>query len=900
MKKKYLLVVLAILLVGSAAGSGAWYWRRSHDYLGAARAAMARGDLRTAQIALRTMVRDRPQSAEAHYRLGAVQLQLGNPVAAERELKLAQTGGWNNHAVMPLLARAYLAQGRFKEVKDLSVEGLAPAEAGPLLVTRALAELGLKEVPQAQEAAAEAERLVPNIGEAPLAAARVALVRDDPDAAELKIDRALEIDPRSVDALVLKGQLQHSRGKYDAAVAAFTKALAIAPDAINIRLERANSLIALNQGQKAREDVDAVLKVDARNPLANYFLTVLLARAGDWKGANAALENISTVLSRFPRGEYFQALVKINVDLPAQATDAAIEYVARTPKDIAGYKLLASIYARTHQPRQMIPVLTNAMDAGLVDVELLEMLGTAYIQTGQTGLALQTLDKAARLASDNSAVLARIAAIRLGIGDAGGAEINLARSLELTPDKAGLGEQLVMAALAAGDVDRASAELEKLRQQPNNDPAKIGNLLGLVRLGQLDLDGARAAFEGVLAANPNANAAQLNLAKVLVLQGHGADAEKLLLAMLDKAPANVPALSAISGILLAEHKTDQLVALMEAARKAAPNNIGLTVVQADLLARTGETRKAYDLINALPKDQAGRPGVLLARARLQQALGMEKEAQDTYRQALVANPGDVNTRRQLADLLERAKDANGAKAVLLKGLEVSPGNLALLQSVVEVDFRSGGLDAALATAADLAKDTANLPAARLLKGELYTSVKRYADAAAAYQAESEREPLHHAGGGDRDRAQQRRPADRRAACAAGLAAAPTQGRRCPPNAVLARPAGQPHGGGRGEPEGGARPAAERLGRPEQPGLDLPVPRRSGGHGRWPRRPICSRPARNPPTRWAGSSPSRATPRRRLLLLTQAVRHPSTDATIFYHLAVALNDSGPEGQGGRRY
>jgi putative PEP-CTERM system TPR-repeat lipoprotein len=894
MKKKYLLVGLAILLAGGAAGSGAWYWQRSHDYLGAARAAMARGDLRTAQIALRAMVRDRPQSVEAHYRLGALQLQLGDPVAAERELKLAQAGGWNNHVVMPLLARAYLAQSRFKEVKDISVDGLAPADAGPLLASRALAELGLKEVPQAQEAAAAAERLAPNIVEAPLAAARVALVRDDPAAAELKINRALEIDPHSVDALVLKGQVEHSRGHYDAAVAAFTEALAIAPDSMNIRLERANTLLAMNQGKKAQEDVDAVLKVDARNPLANYFLTVLLARAGDWKGANAALQNISPIISRFPRGEYFQALVNINLDQTAQATDAAIKYVTRTPKDIAGYKLLAGIYARTHQSRQMIPVLTKAMDAGLVDVGLLEMLGSAYIQTGQTGLALQTLDKAAQLASDNSEELARIAALRLGIGDPGGAESNLARSLELTPDKAGLGEQLVMAALVAGDVDRAGAELDKLRQQPNNNPAKLGNLLGLVRLGQLDLDGARAAFEGVLAADPNATAVRLNLARVLAMQGHGADAEKLLLPLLDKEPANVPALSAISAILLGENKADQLVALIEAARKAAPNNIGLTLGLADLLAHTGETRKAYALIDALPKEQAGLPGVLLARARLQVALGMEKEAQDSFRQVLVANPADIQTRRQLADLLVRAKDVAEAKAVLLKGLETSPGNLALLQSVVAVDFRSGGLDAALATAADLAKDTANRPAAQLLKGELYMSVQRYADAAAAYQAELDATPsstlavataiaLNSAG----------RPADAQHVLQAWLQHEPKdvdviralssldlQDNRTAEaeenlKAVLALQPNDPVALNnlawlyqtRDDPR--ARPMAQKA-------YQLaPGPQSADTLG------------------WILTKQGNA--KTGLLLLTQAARTPSTDAAILYHLAVALNDTGQKDQ-----
>ncbi len=741
MKKKYLLVVMAILLVGTTAASGAWYWHRSHDQLGIARAAMARGDLRTAQIALRAMVRDRPQSAEAHYRLGAVQLQLGDPVAAEKELRLALAGGWNPRAVQPLLARTTLAQGRFKDVlNDFSGKDLAPEEAGPLLVVQALAHLGLKELAEAQAAAGEAERLTPQNVDAPLAAARISLARNDPSTAEQKINRALEINPRSADTLVLKGELQHANGKYEAALASFTAALEIAPDAANIRLERANTLIVLNQNQKAREDIDIVLKADSRNPVANYFLSVLLIRSSDWQAADIALQKISQVIARFPRGEYFQALVKLNIGELAQASDAATKYVARVPQDIAGYKLLARIDARARRPEQMIEVLSRAEKAGLVDIELLELLGGAYIRNGQTGLAVQALDHAATLASNDSEQLSRIAALRLGIGDASGAEHNLARSLELTPDSNEIGERLVMAALVAGDVERANAELEKLRRQPNSEPAKINNLLGLVRMGQLDLDGARAAFEAALAADPNSLGARLNLAKALAVQGNGADAEKLLRAVLDKEPANVPALSALSAILVAQKQPERVVPLMEAARQAAPGNPAMTLGLVNLLANNGEVRKAYAMLDEIPKDQAGQPGVLAARARLQEQLGMEREAQATYRQELAANPSDIETIRRLADLLVRAKDGDGAKALLRKGLEALPGNPSLQQTLVVVDLRTGGLDAALATATALAKNKANLPAARMLKGGLYMSVQRFADAAAAYQAEFDASP----------------------------------------------------------------------------------------------------------------------------------------------------------------
>ena len=697
---------------------------------------MTGGDLRAAQIELRAMVRDRPQSAEAHYRLGAVQLQLGDPVAAEKELKLAQALGWNPRVVVPLLARSYLAQGRFKDVlTDFAVKDVAPEEASSLLVVQALAHLGLKEAAAAEAAAAEAERLAPDNVEAPLAAARIALVRNDQAAAERKVDRALEINPRSVDALLLKGELQHAAGKYDAALASFTEALNIAPNAVNIRLERANTLIAINKNKEAKEDITAVLNVDGRNPLANYFMAVLLVRVSDWQGANTALQKISPIISRFPRGEYFQALVNINLGQLEQAADAANKYLARAPQDIAAYKLLARIDARARRPEQMIEVLTRAVNAGLVDVELLELLGGAYIRAGQNGPAMQILDRAALLAGNDSEELARIAALRLGIGDASGAERDLARSLELTPNRTELGERLVMAALAAGDVEQASAELEKLRQFPASEPARLDNLLGLVSMGRLDIDAAKAAFEAALAADPNSIVARLNLAKAYAVLGNGPEAEKLLRAVLDKEPSNIPALSAIAAILLAQKQPQAVIPLLEAARRAAPANPGMTLGLVNVLVGIGETRRAYALLDDLPKEQAKLPAVLLTRARLQEQLGMEREAQDTYRAELAANPSDIEATRRLADLLVRAKDGNEAKAVLRKGLEALPGNPALLQSLVVVELRLGGLDAALATATALAKDAANLPAARLLKGGLYMSVQRYADAAAAFQAE---------------------------------------------------------------------------------------------------------------------------------------------------------------------
>ena len=156
---KRIALALALLAVVLAGGGGAWYvFGRTGDPLVAGRAAMERGDLRTAQIELRNAVTQRPESAEAKYRLGIVQLQLGDPVAAERQLKLARDAGHDPAAVRLPLAQSYLAQGKFQPLLDeFPPDGdpaqLDPAQLGPLLVLRGMSQLGLGDRAAARDTA---------------------------------------------------------------------------------------------------------------------------------------------------------------------------------------------------------------------------------------------------------------------------------------------------------------------------------------------------------------------------------------------------------------------------------------------------------------------------------------------------------------------------------------------------------------------------------------------------------------------------------------------------------------------------------------------------------------------------------------------------------------------------
>src|SRR3954468_505032 len=86
------------------------------DDLADARKALQKGDLRTAHINLRNAVRSDPQNAEAHYWLAKVSLELGDPVAAESEVRAARDRGFDRRQTVPLLAQTLLSQQKAKEL----------------------------------------------------------------------------------------------------------------------------------------------------------------------------------------------------------------------------------------------------------------------------------------------------------------------------------------------------------------------------------------------------------------------------------------------------------------------------------------------------------------------------------------------------------------------------------------------------------------------------------------------------------------------------------------------------------------------------------------------------------------------------------------------------------------
>ena len=740
MNKLIIPAAAAVLLAGGA--GGAWVLTHRGSPMDNARALEAKGDLRGAQIELRNAVKDDPSNAAARAALARLQLQAGDPIAAEREVRAARELGSSEDLTTPVLAQALLAQQRFADVlREIPAANPNPNAASANLVSRGIAQMALQDLPAATASLEEAQRLAPRSTEALAAGVRLAMLRNDVPGAETLADRALAIDPKRPDTQYLKGQILVAKGDLPGAIAMFDQAVATAPAAIQIRLERAGQLLQTGQNAKARADVDYILSRDPRNVVASYLDMILLIRDGKFTEADAIVTRLDPVLARLPRGQFFQAIVKANLNQYAVAAEAATRYLARVPKDAEAVRLLARIEIANRRPDRAVAVLVNAVQAGVNDAETLDMLGRAYAMDGKAPQAAESFQRAADLAPQDPSILTRLATSKLEMGDTKGATSALERSLDMAPKQVDAGQALVAAALAAGDVDKAQAALDRMRAQAGESEA-VAVLDGLVKLSRRDLDGARNVFADALKRYPDSITVAINLAKLQLIQGNPADAEATLRAVLAKTPAEPQALDVLLGELVRQQRYADAVSVIRAARAAAPANLAFVAATATLQVQAKDAPGALATLEEARVAAGGAlPTQLMpSQARAQAANGDIEAAKTTFRGYTTANPLDLEALRSYVDLLVNNNDAPAARQVLGDALRNAPGNLGIMQTLVLLESRTAGPPAGLAKAEELRRNPANMPNAAVLKGDILVALRRFNDAASAFGEEMKANP----------------------------------------------------------------------------------------------------------------------------------------------------------------
>ena len=222
------------------------------------------------------------------------------------------------------MARAYLAERRYEALlREMPANQADPAVNAAVLVARGYAQLALQQPQEAAASFAQAAKLAPKSPDPLLGEARLALLQRDAATGMARLNAVLALDPKQVDALVLKAQLLRGNGNPKAALALLNTAVAAAPGAPTPLAERAATHIMLGQDAAAKTDLAQVLKMLPGNIQATYLEAVLAAKAQRWADADADLQKISIAMASIPRAYFLEAVVKFRLGQVQQAIDAA-------------------------------------------------------------------------------------------------------------------------------------------------------------------------------------------------------------------------------------------------------------------------------------------------------------------------------------------------------------------------------------------------------------------------------------------------------------------------------------------------------------------------------------------------------------------------------------------------
>jgi tetratricopeptide (TPR) repeat protein len=271
---------------------------------------------------------------------------------------------------------------------------------------------------------------------------------NDYEGTERQARKALELNPRNVDALYYLGLALFGRKQYDEAIRCLSEAATLQPDRHEIRTELGVVCIAKNQLDEGIRHLEKVIAMAPDDAEAFFNLGVAQFRRGNkaearkcWTRSaelkpddseshyNLALlleeqRELDTAIEHYRRVVQLQpdhALAQAHLGLTLCAKGAlqeAVPYLSRAvaldSRNTTIRYNLAITLARLKQYDQAIAHLTQIVRLEPRNTDALVCLGQCYSEKGQTEQALNTLEEALRIArSAGDENLARVIVRRI-------------------------------------------------------------------------------------------------------------------------------------------------------------------------------------------------------------------------------------------------------------------------------------------------------------------------------------------------------------------------------------------------------------------------------------------------------------------------------------------------------
>lgn len=696
-------------------------------------------DMPGAIIQLKNALQQDRNMLAANLLLARAYLSEGDVGPAEVAFREALRLGVNRAEVAVPLARIYLLQGRGKVLLDtLPADGLPASTRLELLTLRGIAHAALGQRGDAARSFAEARALNPE-SPLPLAAevpmligsGELALARER---AELAVQKGAQHAP----AYNARGSVAHAEGDLTAALEDYERAIELDPGLIDAVVARAGILVDLGRNDEAEAALTAT-QGGPVEPRASYLLALLAERRGDSATARKHLAEAAGLVDALPpewvAGHEQLLMVGALAHHAGGQLEKAKAYldtiVSRYPNNLGARKLLASINFEMKDYARATGLLEHVLRLQPADTQALYLLGRINLAQRRYAKASEYLEQAAQ--SGGVDAKAMLGFSRLAEGDVVGATRDLQIAFDKAPGDAVVANALANTMLRSGDAKGALVVAQRAAEAAPGNPLAF-NLLGTIRLANGDAAGARAAFDNALKIQPDYLSVRLNLARLDIAEGRPEPARALYAEMLRKNRAD-PVAMYESGLLEQRlGNLDEAIRWFEKAVAERPDDVlaGLALIRAK--AASGEHAGALEAAKALAARRNTDLGVLEALAESHIRVGDQRAAQQTLRDMTRLAGFDTPVLVRIGYLQLQAGAPGEAAYAAQKAIQGQPGNEAALVLDVEAALADPKVDgdAVKEKLAILRATHPTRPSGLRLQGDHAVRLKQYPEAEKAY------------------------------------------------------------------------------------------------------------------------------------------------------------------------
>lgn len=704
------------------------------EHVQRAKEMQGKGNIDGSVIELKNAVSKNPKNAEARWMLGEAYIVLDQGGPAEKELKRARELGIAEETIKVPLARAYLDQGKFKEV----LEEIRPSDQSSnrakaqILKLRGDALIGTRKTAEGCELYLQSNQVDAEFVEAYWGLSRCEVNRNNLTAARAALDRAIKVDAREYGSWTVLGDLEHMQGRLAEAERAYLTALKYKPMHIPTRIKLATNYLSQKNNDAAAKEIASLRKTAPQNPQVRYLEALMNFQQGKHALARDQLQEMLRLQPGHLAGILLYGTASMSLGADEQASKAFARFLSVVPGHIHARKMAADVANKRGEPRHALELLAPILKHRPNDSEAMILAAEAYTKLREPAKAAALYEKAVAVVPDNTALRTDLALSRLASGEADRAISDLSAVIEASPKAYKADTTLASIYMQKKQWDKALQVIANLEKKLPNNP-DVFNLKAAVYIGKGDTAQGRAVLNQALAAKPDYVPAAVNLARLEMSENKPDAARKHLENILDKDRKNLAAMLALAEIARTRQQEAEHVSWLEKAAKAHPAALQPKIGMIRYQLSRGQAQQALTLAReaatAFPKDNE----VLELLAQTQFAAREMENAAVSYQKLTEAAPEQVSARFGLASVLLAKGEGKGARSALEETLKLDPRHLEAQSMLFGLELRAKKFAEAMRLAKNVQLQYPRQPAGYIMEGDALFVQAQYVQANRAFE-----------------------------------------------------------------------------------------------------------------------------------------------------------------------